>query len=401
MSLSEHTIQVVKSTAPVLLSHGEAVTRRFYQEMLSKHPELRNIFNETNQKTGRQQTALANALYAYASYIDQPEVLTATIQRIAHKHVSLNIRPEHYPIVGKHLLEALSYVLGDGATEEVLSAWKEAYEFLANVFIEVEEGIYREKEMAKGGWRETRRFFVTKKVPQSNLITSFYFEPEDGLPIPGYYPGQYIGIYLHPKGSNFRCIRQYSLSDAPNGKNYRISVKREGEGETSGVISHYLHDKIQEGDIVELCPPVGDFYLDPSLDTPIFLLSGGVGQTPMLSMLNTLVKKGHQQPIIFVHSATNSQVHAFDDHVKTIAKAHENIKEVLFYDAPTENCTGHHFTGKTDLEQIRTSIDLPNAHYFFCGPLGYMKMVHNTLKGWGVTPDRIHYEVFGPHKEDL
>ncbi len=399
MSLSEKNIQIVKSTAPVVALHGETITHRFYQEMLSQHPELRNIFNAANQKTGRQQTALANALFAYATYIDQPEALTATIQRIAHKHVSLNIKPEQYPIVGKHLLEAMSYVLGDAATEEVLTAWKEAYEFLANVFIEVEEGIYRERELAKGGWRETRRFCVTKKVRESDLITSLYFEPEDGLPIPDYHPGQYIGIYIHPKGSTFRCIRQYSLSDAPNGKNYRISVKREGEGENSGVISHYLHDEIKVGDIVELRPPVGDFFLDPHVNTPIVLLSGGVGQTPMLSMLNTLVKKQYQQPVIFVHSATNSDVHAFEDHVKAIAKAHDNVKEILFYDAPTENCTGHHFAGQTDLEKIRTSIDLPNAHYYFCGPLGYMKMVNSTLKSWGVTPERIHYEVFGSHKD--
>ncbi len=399
MSLSEQTIQVVKATAPVLAEHGETITQHFYQHMFSQNPELLNIFNATNQKTGRQQAALANAVYAYAANIDNLGVLTTAVQRIAHKHASFNILPEQYPIVGKHLLEAVAHVLGYAATDEILNAWKEAYDFLAALFIEVEEGIYRESERAEGGWRGTREFRVANKIQESELITSFYFEPVNGLPISDYQPGQYIGIYLYPKHSEHRCIRQYSLSDAPNGKYYRISVKREGEGETRGMISHHLHDEVQIGDMVELCPPTGDFYLNTRSDTPIVLLSGGVGQTPMLSMLNSLVTQGHQKPIIFVHSATNGRVHAFKQHVKEMTDKHEHAEQILFYDAPTEVCSGHHYEGRTDLELIRKKIDLPGAHYYFCGPLGYMAMVKKSLQSWGVTEDRLHYEVFGPHKD--
>ncbi|ELU10355.1 hypothetical protein CAPTEDRAFT_60954, partial [Capitella teleta] len=171
--LSEQTIQIVKATAPVLAEHGETITRHFYQQMFSQNPELLNIFNATNQKTGRQQAALANAVYAYAANIDNLGVLTAAVQRIAHKHASFNILPEQYPIVGKHLLEAVAHVLGDAATDEILNAWKEAYGFLAALFIEVEEGIYRESELAEGGWRGTREFRVVNKVQESELITSF------------------------------------------------------------------------------------------------------------------------------------------------------------------------------------------------------------------------------------
>ncbi|WP_257265319.1 globin domain-containing protein [Endozoicomonas sp. ONNA2] len=175
MSLSKQTIRIVKATAPVLEEHGETITRHFYQQMLSQNPELLNTFNATNLKTGRQQAALANAIYAYASNIDNPGALTRDIQRIAHKHVSLNILPEQYPTVGKHLLEAIAHVLGETATDEILHAWKEAYGFLANLFIEVEGGIYRENEQLDGGWRGTREFRVVNKVKESDLITSFYF----------------------------------------------------------------------------------------------------------------------------------------------------------------------------------------------------------------------------------
>ena len=160
MSLSAQTISIVKSTAPVLAQHGEEITQHFYQQMFKENPELLDIFNAANQKTGRQQAALANAVYAYAANIDNLGALTAAVQRIAHKHASFNILPEHYPIVGKHLLGAVAHVLGDAVTDDVVNAWTEAYGLLADIFIEVEEGIYRENENSQGGWRGTRDFKV-------------------------------------------------------------------------------------------------------------------------------------------------------------------------------------------------------------------------------------------------
>lgn len=262
MSLSEKTINIVKATAPVMAEHGEAITRYFYQLLFSHHPELLNIFNTSHQKTGRQQAALAAAVYGYAAHIDNLEALSDAVRRIAHKHASFNVKPEHYPIVGEHLLAAVAHVLGDAATDEILEAWAEAYQFLANLFIEVEEGIYQDSEGHSGGWRGTREFRVARKVKESDLITSFYFEPVDGKPVADFKPGQYIGLYITPHNSANRCVRQYSLSDASNGKSYRISVKREGTEAIQGVVSNYLHDYVQEGDAVELSPPAGDFFLD-------------------------------------------------------------------------------------------------------------------------------------------
>lgn len=399
MGLSEKTINIVKSTAPVLAEHGETITSYFYQQMFSKHPELLNTFNATHQKTGRQQAALANAVYAYAAYIDDLGALSEAVQRIAHKHASLNVKPGQYQVVGENLLAAVAHVLGDAASDEILTAWSEAYQFLASIFIEVEEGIYRVSEQAAGGWRGTREFRVAQKVQESELITSFYFEPVDGKPVADFKPGQYIGIYVKPETSENRCIRQYSLSDAGNGKSYRISVKREGSGDSAGVVSNYLHDHIQAGDTVELSPPAGDFYLDASMESPVVLLSGGVGITPVLSMLNTLTTLNKSEPVRFVHSATNGSVHAFADHVKALASEHQNLEQVVFYDTPSEADQGFDYSGTTDLNLIRGQIEIPGAHYYFCGPLGYMSMVNKTLQSWGVSPDNLHFEVFGPHKD--
>ncbi|MGY0216631.1 NO-inducible flavohemoprotein [Endozoicomonadaceae bacterium StTr2] len=397
MSLSEQTIRIIKSTAPVLAEQGDAITRHFYQQMSNHNPELMNVFSISNQQTDRQQVALADAIQCYAAYIDNPPALKDAVERFAQKHASFTLQPEQYSIVGKYLLEAAAYVLKDKATDKILDAWREAYQMLANLFIETEEGVYRQCDSTDGSWQGTREFRVAARVAENELITSFYFEPVDGRPVVNFLPGQHIGLSLKPENSGYRCIRQYSLSDAPNGKTYRISVKRETDCEKEGLISNYLHDSVQVGDIVELCPPTGEFVLDVEASSPVVLLSGGVGQTPIMSMLNTLAQTNRQ--VRYVHSAQNSKVHAFGAHTKTVADEHDNVEQIVFYNAPTADCSGHDYNGIMNMEAIRNRIELPNAHYYFCGPLGFMAMVNRTLKSWGVPKENIHFEVFGPHKE--
>lgn len=121
--LSQETINIIKSTVPVLEQHGTTITTVFYKNLFEKHPELLNIFNHANQSKGRQQTALANAVYAAAANIDNLSAILPAVVQIAHKHKSLGIKEEHYPIVGYHLLGAIKEVLGDAATPAIIAAW--------------------------------------------------------------------------------------------------------------------------------------------------------------------------------------------------------------------------------------------------------------------------------------
>lgn len=162
-ALDSKTIEIIKSTVPVLEVRGKEITSRFYQLMFTNHPELLNIFNHANQKLGRQQGALANAVYAAASHIEQLEDILPVVKQIGHKHRSLGVKAEHYPIVGKHLLLAMQDVLGDAATDEVIDAWAKAYQIIADVFIAVEEEMYQEAERQQGGWKGFRPFKVSKK----------------------------------------------------------------------------------------------------------------------------------------------------------------------------------------------------------------------------------------------
>lgn len=252
--LKQSTIDIVKSTAPLLAQTGPALTAHFYNRMFTHNPELNDIFNLTHQENGAQREALFNAVYGYAANIDNIEVLLPVVEKIAQKHTSFNITEEQYQIVGSHLLATIDELFTPG--QEVLDAWGEAYGFLAQVFIDREETIYSETEAKTGGWRGTREFVLKEKHKESAVITSFVFEPADQQPVVDFIPGQYVGIYLTPEQFEYQEIRQYSLSDAPNGNSYRISVKRESEG----VVSNFLHDHLNVGDTVKLAPPCGDFF---------------------------------------------------------------------------------------------------------------------------------------------
>ena len=130
--------ELVKATVPMLKEHGVVLTTHFYNRMLTHNPELKNVFNNGNQHNSAQPTALAMAVLAYAENIDNPSVLANAVNRIANKHVSLDIRPEHYAIVGKHLIASIGEVLGNAAIPELVDAWTIAYTQLAQIFIGAE-----------------------------------------------------------------------------------------------------------------------------------------------------------------------------------------------------------------------------------------------------------------------
>jgi nitric oxide dioxygenase len=398
--LSQQTIDIIKSTVPVLEKYGEQITSRFYQLMFTNHPELKNIFNQTHQKLKNQPRALANAVYAAAKYIDRLEVILPAVERIFHKHRSVGVTREQYPIVGQNLLLAIKDVLGDAATDEILNAWAEAYGVIADIFIQAEESLYQKAAQQSGGWEGFRSFTVVQKVKESNVITSFYLKPTDGEALATYQPGQYISLKMEIPGQEYTLIRQYSLSDAPGQDYYRISVKREdgNDQQPAGIVSTYLHEQVQVGDTLLLSAPAGDFYLDQSKETPVVFISGGVGLTPLVSMLNTIAKKQPRRQVTYIHAALYGEVHAMDKHLQQLTETLPDMKYHVVYEQPTETDRQHpHFAkeGFIDLNWLRTVITTTDADFYFCGPIPFMSTIKNALEAMGIPNDRIHFEFFG------
>jgi len=380
---------IVKSTVPLLESGGETLTTYFYQMMLSEFPEVRPLFNQAHQASGDQPRALANGVLMYARHIDELEQLGDLVAKIINKHVALQILPHHYPIVGKCLIRAIEEVLGSEiATPEVLEAWGKAYQQLADILIGAERVIYDEKAEAQGGWRGAREFKVAKRVDESAEITSFYFVPADGGPVLGFTAGQYIGLQLFINGEEMR--RNYSLSAVAGGNQYRISVKRE----PNGVASNYLHDHLQVGDSVNLFTPSGEFTLTES-DKPLVLISGGVGITPTLAMLETALKTS--RPVHFIHCARNGAVHAFRDWVDGLAGRHPQLKHFYCYAEDDGVSPAAHAVGLLDLQQLEQWLpEDRDLDAYFLGPKGFMAAIKRHLKAAGVPDKQSRYEFFGP-----
>jgi nitric oxide dioxygenase len=400
--LAQHK-KIVQATMPVLQRHGEAITRVFYQQMFEAHPELLNLFNPANQRDGGQARSLAASILAYAAHIDHLEQLGGMVDMIAHKHFSLQVLPEHYPIVGEHLLGAISTVLGEAATPEIIEAWAAAYGQLAEIMIVREEVLYAEGEQTEGGWRGYKPFKVIRKEQESETITSFYLASADGKPLPDFKPGQYLAVRFHVSGSDYEQIRQYSLSHAPAKQFYRISVKREGAPRHAseapdGQVSNHLHDEVHVGDVVQASMPTGNFVLDENKSNPVVLLSGGVGITPTICMLQHLARQG-KRTVLFVHATIGRAHHAFRKDLRQLEKDSENVKTVVYYEDPSaEDVPGLHHdeVGRISLDSLRRHLPSGEAEFYYCGPPGFMGAVEGVLDQLGIPLHKRYSEAFAP-----
>jgi nitric oxide dioxygenase len=389
--LSDQHRAIVKATVPLLETGGETLTRHFYELMFNEHPEVRPFFNQTHQHEGRQQRALANSVLMYARHIDELEKLGDLVDVIVHKHVSLQIQPEHYPIVGKCLLRAIREVLGaEVATDEVLAAWGAAYQQLAEILIRAESTVYTATAEQSGGWRGARRFRVVRKDRESAEIVSLRLEPVDGGPVVAHRPGQYIGLRATVDGQDVR--RNYSLSAAGDGVGYRISVKREPDG----LVSKHLHDEVQVGSVLELFPPAGSFTLADS-ERPVVLISGGVGITPTLPMLEAALQTG--RPVRFIHAARHAGVHAFRAWIDGLAARHPQLQRFYCYErheggdaASAPTAVGH-----IGVEHLAKWLpENRDVDVYFLGPVPFMRAIKKHLAALGVPESQTRHEFFGP-----
>jgi nitric oxide dioxygenase len=383
--LSQEHRAIITATVPILQQGGETLTRHFYKKLFSEYPQVLPFFNQAHQHSGTQQRALANSILMYAANIERLETLGPLVKGIVHKHAALQIQPEHYPMVGaaprshprsagrrsRHRCRYRSLgccIWSAGRNSD----WRRA----GNLY----------KERTGTGWLARRtRISGGQQNRGEQEITSFVLAPADGAEVMDFLPGQYITVLVDIQGEQAR--RQYSLSDSSNGRTYRISVKRE----TGGKVSNYLHDQIDVGSQLSLFPPAGAFTLTDS-EKPLVLISGGVGITPTLAMLNAALQT--RRPVHFIHAARHAGVHAFRSHIDALAAAHPQMQRYYVYEHGTEGADATGFLSQKHLEQwIPASRDVDA---YFLGPLPFMKAVKSHLREIGVPEAQSHYEFSGP-----
>ena len=254
-------------------------------------------------------------------------------------------------------------------------------------------------------WNGFRKFKVTSKEKETSDITSFYLAPHDGKELPEFLPGQFLTFQIPVPTQPHPVIRCYSLSDSPfHPERYRVSIKRVPAPRNEptappGLVSNYFHDFLNENDIVDVKAPSGHFHLSMTKKFPVVLLAGGVGITPLLSMLNAITEMGSQREVWFFLGVRNKKDHVMKEHLEMVARENEYVHLRVFYSAPGETDVldeDYHVKGRVNVENLKTILPSSNFDYYICAPPPMVKDLRKDLAEWGVPEKNIHFEAFGP-----
>lgn len=384
--LSTKSFPVIEATLPIIAERISSITPNFYNRLFAAHPELLDgIFSRSNQKNGTQQQALAGSIAVFATYlVKHPGVAPETmLARVAHKHTSLGVVEEQYPIVYKHLFDAIAEDLGDALTPEIAEAWTEVYWLMAHALIKIEKGLYAQQA-------NTEIYTPWKLVERTETgadSVSFSFEPADGTPATVAKPGQFVSVRM-PMADGIRQVRQYTLSgDVEQANRRTITVKLDVNGEFSPVIHHDL----ELGDVLELSNPYGDLVIDED-GAPLVIATAGIGCTPSAAALQTLAARGSNRKVTVLHA--DQEVGAWplrEQMLDSIAKLPQATLSTWFErgELPEE------LNAKAGYMDLTDAL-AEDAQVYLCGPLPFMHAVRSQALEAGIPAERIHYEVFGP-----
>ena len=263
---------------------------------------------------------------------------------------------------------------------------------------------------AWAGWREFR---VSQRAFEDAALSqcSFYLQPVDGQPLPAFRPGQFLTFALEvgAPGSQAKAepraiTRCYSLSDHPDPSSYRVTIKRvpapaEHPEFAPGLSSNHFHDHVQVGDILRVKAPAGHFFIDPDPNVPAVLIGGGIGITPMMSMLRWCLVQQPQRTVHLYYGLRNSHDHAFKPLLEEVAAAHAALHLNIVYSRPGESDAegrDYQHRGHVDVELLRRTLPHGRHQFYVCGPPAMMETLVPALAVWGVPLSDIHYEAFGP-----
>lgn len=262
-----------------------------------------------------------------------------------------------------------------------------------------------EKERSELSWNGFRKFEIADKQPEADgSICSFYLRPQDQRPLPPFKPGQFLTFRLRLPGDKKPLIRCYSLSDWSKPDYYRVTIKKVPPPHDKpelppGRASSFFHDHLKTGDILDVKAPSGHFFLDTSKQTPIVLIAGGVGITPLLSMLNAVVESGSKREVWFFLGVRNSLQHPMKEHLEALSRENENVHLCVCYSQPTKGCIegiDFNHSGYVNIDSMKQSLRSDSCEFFLCGPPPMMTALYEQLRAWGVPEQRIMHEAFGP-----
>lgn len=379
LPLTEDEIAYLQSLLPAVKTSGTVVTSTMYKYMFETYPEVRNYFNMTNQKTGRQPKVLAFSLYQYILHLNDLSPISGFVNQIVLKHAGLGILPEQYPIVGKCLIHAFKEVLGAAADDHFVEVLTKAYGNLAQTLINAEEEVYKTLP-----WRGFKDFKVVDLVKESGDVTSVYITPADGFKLKPVVPGEYISFRFKPKGPESDEIepREYSISHDLINNQYRISVRN------IGLVSDYVNNKLSVGDLITVHAPVGTMKYDSLSKKPkIAVLAGGIGITPMITIMQSALRDNKSVELYYSNKSLKRE--PFREELEHLGKLYPNqFTMKTFISEESQKLT------TDDLKHLSQQI----YDVYLLGPVSYMHEFKTYLTNEGF--DDIKMEFFGPTDPD-
>ena len=375
--------EIVRATLPLIGAHIDEITTTFYRRMFGNHPELlRNLFNRGNQAQGAQQRALAASIATFATHLVDPELPhpAQMMSRIAHKHASLGITAEQYPIVHDNLFGAIVEVLGaETVTAEVAEAWDRVYWIMADTLISAERSLYSTAGVSDGD--VFRRLRVTDRVDDPSGAVLITIKAEDSVT---FVAGQYVSVGVTlPDGA--RQLRQYSLVNAPGTGELTFAVKPvDAEGDhPAGEVSNWIRANVVVGDLLDVTVPFGDLPTPGS--APVVLISAGIGITPMIGLLEYLLAQAPDTDVQVLHADRTEATHPLRERQRELVDALPSASLEVWYE---------YNRGLLNLDDVT----LPEgAEVYLCGNNGFVQAVRAQLTSRGIPGDKVHCELFGPN----
>lgn len=374
--LNEKERDIIKETVPVLQQKGEEITSYFYNRMFTRHPELKNMFNQTNQKKGLQSTALAQSVLAAAINIDDLTRIMPVVKEIAYKHCALQVPEAGYDIVGENLLAAIQNVLGLPEDDVIIATWTKAYGEIASVFINVEKDIYN--EMAWDGFKT----FEIINIESTTSDIKVFTVKSDEYDLSKFEAGQYITVDVESDKLEYRAKRHYSIVEGDE-HTLTFAVKRDVTDSHEGEVSTILHDEMQIGETIDLSAPVGGFGV-VNTTAPQLFIGSGIGVTPLIPMFNEIASSNVK--VDFIQNVENIEGIPFNSRIEDIANTNDNASYIIH----DKQKTG--YMDATYLSQFISA----DTEVYVCGGVKFLQSIITTLKEMGVEEQRLHFESFIP-----
>ncbi len=387
--------QIVSATLPLIGARIDEITAEFYRRMFDAHPELlRNLFNRGNQAEGAQQRALAASIATFATHLVDPALPhpAELLSRIAHKHASLGVTADQYPIVHDNLFAAIVAVLGaETVTDEVAAAWDRVFWIMADTLIDLERDLYRAAGVADGDVYRRARVVSRVDDPSGAVLLTVR---SAGEPFADFLPGQYVSVGV-TMSDGARQLRQYSLVNAPGGHELTFAVRPVPAvaDQPAGAVSGWIAANVCVGDLLDVTVPFGDLPA-PKGDEPLMLISAGIGITPMIGILEYLVSAAPDATVQVLHADRCDLSHPLRERQhELLAELPKASLDVWYEDGMTAGAPDAH-PGLLNLDSVELAAD---TQVYLCGNSGFVQAVRSQLVDRGVSPERVHCELFSPN----